>query len=219
MKAMILAAGRGSRMEALTDNCPKPLLEVGAYSLIEHQLRRLKSAGINDVIINISYLGSMIQKALGNGKNYAMNIEYSEESEPLETGGGIYQALPRLGDEFLVINSDVWCDHSLSSIPSAHCLAHLVLIDNPEHNARGDFNLCDGIINNDHDTMLTFSGIGWYKKQLFENCSAGKFPLAPVIREAIPDNTIHGEHYLGEWVDVGTPERLQNVRQTLTKLK
>ncbi|HID83011.1 MAG TPA: nucleotidyltransferase family protein [Chromatiales bacterium] len=217
MKAMILAAGRGERMRPLTDHRPKPLLQIGGTSLIEHQIRRLKNAGYIDIVINIAWLGEQIKQALGDGQKLKVNIQYSDEGETaLETGGGIFKALPLLGSShFLVVNSDVWCDHPLSAPQlKTDCLAHLILVDNPQHNSQGDFSLENGLVKNTNP-QLTFSGIGWYHPDLFADCKPGKFLLAPLLREAAEQNRVSGEYYQGEWQDIGTPERLRQLQNNL----
>ena len=221
MKAFILAAGRGERLRPLTDKTPKPLLRAGAHSLIEHHLHNLQGAGISDVVINVSWLGEQIQKTLGNGSEYNLTINYSDEGgEALETAGGIIKALPLLDDEpFLVINADIWTDYDLSNLIQrpVHSEAHLVLVDNPDHNAKGDFSLNDNIVKNSGTKMLTYSGIGIYTKALFKGYAPGKRSLAPILREKIDANHISGEHYLGQWTDVGTIERLKKLDTMLTK--
>lgn len=217
MKAMILAAGRGKRMRPLTDHRPKPLLKVGEHSLIEHQIQRLKNADYRDIVINIAWLGEQIKQALGDGRKLKVNIQYSDEGETaLETGGGIFKALPLLGSShFLVVNSDVWCDHSLSTPQfKPDCLAHLIMVDNPQHNSRGDFSLEDRMVKNTNP-QLTFSGIGWYHPDLFAGCKPGKFPLAPLLREAAQQDRVSGKYYQGEWQDIGTPERLQQLQKQI----
>ncbi len=219
MKAMILAAGRGERMRPLTDHCPKPLLRAGEKRLIEYPLERLQIAGYDEVIINTHYLGEKIHQALGDGSRYGLPIRYSDEyPEVLETGGGICRALPLLGDEpFLVVNGDVWCDHPLTApVLAENALAHLVLVPNPEHNPAGDFALDNGGgVNSEGSTKYTFSGIGWYRPELFADCPSGAFPLAPLLREAMEKGQVTGELYEGIWMDVGTPERLEAISKSL----
>ena len=221
MKAFILAAGRGDRLRPLTDKTPKPLLRVGACSLIEHHLHNLQCAGISDVVINTSWLGEQIQKSLGDGSQYDLTINYSDEGdEALETAGGIIKALPLLDDDpFLVINADIWTDYDFSNLIQrpVHSEAHLVLVDNPEHNTEGDFSLNDNIVKNLGPKMLTYSGIGIYTKSLFKGYAPGKRSLAPILREKIDANHISAEHYLGQWTDVGTIERLKKLDTMLTK--
>ncbi|MDH3354654.1 MAG: nucleotidyltransferase family protein [Chromatiales bacterium] len=217
MRAMILAAGRGERMRPLTNHTPKPLLEVGGHALIEYHLQALKKAGVSDVVINVSHLGAKIEERLGSGSHYGVSIEYSREPMPLETAGGIVNALDLLGPEpFLVINGDIWCDYPLSAIPrQMRGLAHLVLVDNPEHHPLGDFYLRDGrVASDDHDGQqrLTFAGVGLYHPHLFESIvehPATPAPLAPLLIEAMQGGLISGEYYRGEWYDIGTPERLR----------
>lgn len=217
MRAMILAAGRGERMRPLTDHTPKPLLQVCGKPLIEFHIEALVSAGIIDIVINHAWLGDRIEAALGDGGRYDANIVYSaEHAEGLETGGGIFRALPLLGDEpFVVVNGDVWTDYSFTALSiNEHCLAHLVLVDNPSQHPEGDFSL-QGRQIVDGNERLTFSGIGVYRPQLFSGCVDGRFPLAPMLRKAISQGLISGEHYSGMWFDIGTPERLIELDELL----
>ena len=208
---MILAAGRGERMRPLTDKTPKPLLRVGGLRLIEYHLLALAKAGIEEVVINHAYLGEQIVDALGAGQQFNLNIVYSPESEALETGGGIFNALPLLGDQpFWVVNGDVWIDYSFHCVAlSANIRAHLVLVDNPEHHPLGDFCLNDGKVSQCETQRLTYSGLGIYHPDLFKNCRAGKFPLAPLLRQAMDQHQVSGEYCQGPWFDIGTPQRLQ----------
>jgi MurNAc alpha-1-phosphate uridylyltransferase len=220
MKAMILAAGRGERLRPHTDITPKPLIQVGRHRLIEYHLLNLARAGIGDVVINISWLADQIRDALGDGSNYSLNIIYSDEGEEaLETAGGIINAMPHLGDSpFIVINGDIWCDFDLSALANRKLEheAHLVLVKNPEHNPNGDFALDNGLIKNSGDDMLTFSGIGLYKPSFFDGIKPGKKALAPILRKKSEENKVSGEIYNGEWVDIGTIERLAQLRSYLS---
>ena len=160
---MILAAGRGERMRPLTLDRPKPLLEVGGLPLIVHHLHALAMAGFRDVVVNVSWLGSQIEAALGDGSRYNVRLAYSDEGpEPLETGGGIFRALPLLGPApFLVLNGDVWTDYPYAKLRESlrpTDLAHLVLVGNPDHNPDGDFVLRAGRIVEEPGERLTFSG-------------------------------------------------------------
>lgn len=219
MKAMILAAGKGERMRPLTDNIPKPLLKVKGKTLIEHTLDHVRIAGIREVVINVSYLGHMIEHHLGDGSRYDMEIQYSREDEPLETGGGIAKAMPLLCDAgknpFILVNADVWCDLDLSLLKNALStgrLAHLVLVNNPGHNARGDFALQEGNVSvlSDKTQAYTYSGIAVIDPELFYlyQPKAHKFPLRNLLLEGIKKQQVSGELYTGVWADVGTPERL-----------
>ena len=211
---MILAAGRGERMRPLTDTMPKPLLKVAGKMLIEYHLEKLQAAQITDVVINHAWLGEKIEQALGDGSRYGLNINYSAETEALETAGGIVNALPLLGNTpFIVINGDIVCDIDFSTILSPISgLAHLVLVDNPEHNPEGDFSLSDsGSVSQTGENKLTFSGVGIYHPDLFKNKANGKLALAPVLREAMDQNFVTGSHYQGMWHDIGTPERLTEI--------
>ncbi|MBD9564402.1 N-acetylmuramate alpha-1-phosphate uridylyltransferase MurU [Pseudomonas sp. PDM09] len=215
MKAMILAAGKGERMRPLTLTTPKPLVRAGGVPLIEYHLRALATAGFSEIVINHAWLGQQIEDYLGDGSRYGVSIQYSAEGEPLETGGGIFRALPLLGDEaFVVVNGDIWTDYDFSVLhqPIAG-LAHLVLVDNPAHHPSGDFALVDGHVQDGRSdtSTLTYSGIAVLHPHLFDGCSAGAFKLAPLLRKAMADGQVTGERLNGHWVDVGTHERLAEV--------
>jgi MurNAc alpha-1-phosphate uridylyltransferase len=230
MKAMILAAGRGNRMRPLTDHTPKPLLTVGGRTLIEHQILRLRAAGFTDLVVNHAHLGEQIEAHLGDGSAHGVSIRYSPEGEALghkgalETGGGIFKALALLTDgatPFLVTNGDIWCDfdyHRLADDPALADgdLARLVLVDNPAHNAGGDFGLSEGRVSHNSRATLTFSGIGVYHPDLFAGCEPGAFPLAPLLRRAVAAGRVGGLHHAGRWLDVGTPERLAELDRMLS---
>jgi MurNAc alpha-1-phosphate uridylyltransferase len=218
MKAMILAAGKGERLRPLTLHTPKPLVRAGGVPLIEYHLRALKAAGFTDVVINHAWLGQQIEDYLGDGQRLGLNIAYSPEGEPLETGGGIFRALPLLGDEpFLVVNGDIWTDCDFAPLKAPiKGLAHLVLVDNPLHHPTGDFALVGGAVQDDASLpRLTYSGMAVLHPQLFAGCSAGAFKLAPLLRDAMGKGQVTGEHFTGRWVDVGTHERLAEVEQIL----
>lgn len=219
MKVMILAAGRGERMRPLTDSQPKPLLKVGGKALIEYHLENIKQAGFEEVVINHAWLGEQIESSLGDGRRYGLSIEYSREVEALETAGGIRHALPLLGNNpFIAINGDIWTDYSLQSLPLVPTgLAHLVLVNNPPHHPDGDFMLQSGLLLPSGPHCLTFSGIGLYRPELFAELPAGKSPLAPLLREAMVAGKISGEHHTGQWFDIGTPERLEELDVLLTR--
>lgn len=214
MKAMILAAGRGERMRPLTDHTPKPLLEVGGKALIEYHLTALQQAGVREVIINHAWLGEQIESRLGNGERYGLQIQYSPEVPvALETAGGIIQALSHLGTEpFIVVNGDIWCDYPMQQLPQQlDGLAHLVMVDNPPHNPQGDFCLIDGRLQAEGQDKLTYSGIGVYHPQLFAGLEPGIRPLAPILKAAMAKGLVSGEQYEGQWLDIGTPERLHQL--------
>lgn len=214
MKAMILAAGKGERLRPLTLHTPKPLVRAGGVPLIEYHLRALAAAGFTEVVINHAWLGQQIEDHLGDGSRFGLSIVYSPEGEPLETGGGIFQALPLLGVEpFLVVNGDIWTDYDFSRLcqPLAG-LAHLVLVDNPAHHPGGDFALQAGAVSDTADgARFTYSGIAVLHPALFAGCSAGAFKLAPLLRQAMAGGKVSGERFTGHWVDVGTHERLAEV--------
>jgi MurNAc alpha-1-phosphate uridylyltransferase len=217
MKAMILAAGRGERMRPLTDHTPKPLLPVAGKPLIEYHIERLAAAGINELVINHAHLGAKIEAYLQDGHRWGVSIHYSPETAALETGGGIFNALPLLGEEpFLVVNGDIWCDFKFSSMHLAEGqLAHLVMVNNPAHHPQGDFVLSNGQLLEGATDRLTFSGIGVYHPELFSGSHAGAFPLAPLLRKAMQKHRVSGEIHHGVWIDVGTLERLLELERVL----
>lgn len=218
MKAMILAAGRGERMRPLTDHTPKPLLSVGGKPLIQYQIEALAAAGFQELVVNHAHLGQQIETTLGDGSRWGVHIRYSPEDTALDTGGGVYKALPVLGDApFLVVNGDVWCDYGYC-MPAldAGRLAHLVLVDNPHHHPKGDFALQNGQVENQGTPRYTFSGIGVYHPKLFAGCSPGTFSLTPLLRAACNQGRVGGELFCGRWIDVGTPQRLHELDQSLS---
>ena len=210
-RAMLLAAGRGERMRPLTDTVPKPLLTVRGKPLIVWHLERLSRLGVKQVVINLAWLGDQIRAALGDGERWQLQIHYSDEGDAaLETGGGIFQALPWLGSQpFLVVNADVFSDLDFGVLRIApEALAHLVLVANPMHHPHGDFALVNGLVQQDGGARWTYSGIGLYRPELFAGCSAGRFPLLPLLRRAIASRRLHGQVFEGAWNDVGSVERL-----------
>ena len=217
MKAMILAAGRGERMRPLTDKLPKPLLPLAGKPLVVHHIERLAEAGIRQLVINHAHLGGMIEAQLGDGSAWGVEIRYSPEEKALETGGGIFRALPLLGEApFLVVNSDVWCDVEFGRLQLAPgMLAHLLLVPNPAHHPQGDFVLQGERVVAGDGERLTFSGIGVYHPRLFVDCRPGVFPLAPLLRTAMVKAKVSGCCHRGHWVDVGTPERLRDLERWL----
>ena len=230
MKVMILAAGRGERMRPLTDTVPKPLLVAGLQPLIGWHLQHLRHAGFRDVVINTAHLGERIEAALGTGESYGLRIAYSHEGanaeEALETAGGIKTALPLLcehDEPFLVVNGDVFCDYPFAR---AHTIAEqmddaaawLVMVPNPAQHAGGDFGLNSGLLTTAEPTRhtFTFSGIGVYRASFFSNVPLRtKFKMRPLLDAAIAQGNLRGELYTGRWEDIGTPERLAALNQSL----
>ena len=230
MYAMILSAGKGSRMRPLTDKLPKPMLEVAGRPLIEHHLERLAAAGVDGVVINLHHLGKKIQDAMGTAR-YGMRIRYSQEAILLGTGGGIVKALPLLeGDWFITVNADVWTDYDYSRLRrmpaersdasagdnGAGFLGHLILVADATHNPQGDFYLDSaGLVHKDppeaggEARRLTFSGISLLHRDLFSGLKIQARPLTPLLHEAMGQGRISGDFHAGRWLDVGTPQRLK----------
>jgi MurNAc alpha-1-phosphate uridylyltransferase len=220
---MILAAGRGERMRPLTDHTPKPLLPIAGRPLIVHHLEALREAGVVEVVINTSHLGEQLPAVLGDGQRWGMRIAWSPEPpEALETGGGIFQALPLLGTEpFIVVNGDIWTDYPFARwtqpplTPAG--LAHLVLVDNPPHHAGGDFALLEnGRVVESGTARWTFSGMSVLRPELFAGCQQGRFPLGPLLRRTMAVGKVSGELYQGGWRDIGTPQRLAELDAILS---
>ena len=218
MKAMILAAGRGTRLRPLTDHTPKPLLPVAGKPLIEYHIEALAVADIHDLVINHAHLGERVEQLLGDGSRWGVEIKYSPEAEALGTGGGIFKALPLLGPQpFTVVNGDVWTDYDFARLRLRNDrLAHLVLVANPAHHPTGDFALLDDRVLDAGKARWTFSGIGVYSPELFRGCQAGAFPLGPLLREAMAQDQVSGELFTGQWIDVGTPQRLGDLEKMLS---
>jgi MurNAc alpha-1-phosphate uridylyltransferase len=220
MKAMVLAAGRGERMRPITDAIPKPLVPVAGKALIVYHLEALARAGVRDVVINLAYRGSQIRDALGDGSGQGVRIAYSDEGpEPIETGGGIFKALPLLGPgPFMVVNGDVWTDFDFSRMPQLDAGAHarLIMVPNPPHVARGDFGLDGDYLVESETNRYTYSGLGVFSPEFFAGCQPGKFPLLPLLKRAIAARRLRGEVYRGVWSDIGTPERLAALEAELS---
>jgi N-acetyl-alpha-D-muramate 1-phosphate uridylyltransferase len=220
MRAMILAAGRGERMRPLTDHTPKPLLMVGGKPLIVWHIERLAAAGITELVINHAYLGQQIEDALGDGRQWQVTIRYSAEGTALETAGGIAYALHLLGEQpFLVVNGDVFTDIDYAGLAlPADKLAHLVMVDSPPQHAAGDFGLVNGLVRESAADRLTFSGVGVYHPSLFDSVQRGQAAkLAPLLKAAMQEQRVTGQHHHGLWHDIGTPERLEQLDHWLSK--
>ena len=217
MKAMILAAGKGERLRPLTLHTPKPLIRVGDKPLIEYHIEALARAGFRELVINHAWLGEQIETYLGDGSRFGVRIVYSAEGEPLETGGGIRKALPLLGEQpFVVVNGDIFTNYDfarLRDLPVAS--VHLVLVDNPEHHADGDFAWREGklVAEREGSPRLTYSGIAVLHPRLFIDSPEGPFKLAPLLRRAQVEGSASAEHFTGRWIDVGTHERLERAER------
>ncbi|MAF07655.1 MAG: mannose-1-phosphate guanylyltransferase [Acidiferrobacteraceae bacterium] len=217
--AMILAAGRGERLAPLTDVTPKPLLEIAGKPLIDHHLHALAHAGVTQVTVNVTHLSEQIVAHLTSVRPDPVRVGFSHEPQgALETGGGIHNALDLIeSDPFIVVNADIWTDFSFAPLPDTiEGLAHLVLVPNPQHHPDGDFVFHDGAVQQTGQgstTTLTYSGIGLYRKRLFKDCSSGRFPLAPLLNQAAQAGQLSGEVYRGNWMDIGTPQRLEQARR------
>jgi len=222
VKVMILAAGRGERLRPLTEHTPKPLVEVGGATLLGRHLERLARAGFTRAVINVSHLAEQIVARFGDGAQAGIRIDWSREAEPLETAGGIAQARALLGAEpFLLVNADIWCDVDFSSLMNVQLgrrLSHLVLVPNPPWHPKGDFSLESGVIGNAPSPRYTYAGISVLSPRLVDGVAAGsKAQLAPLWRAAAERGEVSGELYEGRWSDVGTPERLAELKARLDR--
>lgn len=225
MKAMLLAAGEGRRLQPLSLKTPKPLLRVAGKPLILYHIEALVQANIKELVINLSHLGEQIERELSNGSKWGASIHYSQENEPLETGGGIRNALNLLGDEpFVVVNGDIFTDYDFSLLPislPAGILAHLVMVDNPLEHPDGDYGLTGEkigshwLLGSSRGQRLTYSGICTLRPELLLQRSPGRFPLRELFNPAIESRKLSGEHYQGLWTDVGTKDRLETLRKSL----
>ncbi len=211
MKAMILAAGIGERMQPVTFTTPKPLAKINNQCLIEYSLYALSNANFSDVVINIYHHADQIKSALGDGEKYGLHIQYSEEKELLNTGGGIFHALPLLGDEpFLVTSGDIISDYPFQKLShDISGLAHLVLVDNPSYHPKGDFSLHGDKVSLENSKKLTFGNIGVFHPDLFKDCIEDSFPLTDVLFNAIESNKVTGEYFQGQWANIGTEKELE----------
>lgn len=227
MKVMLLAAGVGERMRPLTNHTPKPLLVVGERPLIEHHIRRLAAQGLHELVINVSHLGQQITDYCGDGQRWGVSISYSQESMPLETAGGIIKALKLLGDSpFMVVNGDVWTDYPFErllqrEIEADNNEAHLVFVDNPAQHPLGDYSMdAGGTVSLKKPNVMgyTYAGVGLYSPRFFSGELPGKLALRPLLDRAIQAGSVSGEYYAGEWVDVGTPQRLKILNQKVAKV-
>lgn len=223
MKAMILAAGMGNRMRPLTLHTPKPLLVVGGKPLIVWHIEKLQKIGVTEIVINTAWLGEKLANTLGDGSQFGVTILWSHEGEGLETAGGIINALPLLGTEpFILVNGDVWTTMDFSTLLDVDLSdkqAHLVLVDNPPQHTKGDFILANDLAYTfEQDQLgeaLTYSGVAVLKPQMFvglENC---KRPLAPLLKQAMQQQQVSAEKMQAIWVDVGTPDRLEQLDQQI----
>jgi MurNAc alpha-1-phosphate uridylyltransferase len=220
MRAMILAAGRGERMRPLTDALPKPLLKVGGKPLIQYHVEALAAAGVREIVVNLAWKGAMIRDTLGDGAAFGIRILYSDEGDAaLETGGGIFKALPMLGVEpFLVVSADIWTDLDLGRVATrlaARDVAYFVLAPNPDFHTRGDFVLADGRLSDGEGPRYTYANIGMFRPEFFGACAPGKFPLGPLMYEWIRKGRVGGELYEGRWRNLGTPEQLAELNREL----
>jgi MurNAc alpha-1-phosphate uridylyltransferase len=221
MRAMILAAGHGKRMRPLTEHTPKPLLEAGGKPLIQYHIEALRAAGITDLVINTGWLGKQLPARLGDGAALGVRIRWSHEGEPLETAGGIRRALPLLGKApFVLVNGDIWTDYDFTALTRRggdHDDARLVLVDNPGHHPHGDFHLtATGRVRDNGAPRLTYAGLAWLHPRLFAGLEEGARRLAPLLRAAMADDRVAGEHFAGQWWDIGTPERLRRLDRHLS---
>ncbi len=217
--ALIFAAGLGERMRPLTDHTPKPLLPVGGKPLIEWHLEKLASIDVRYVVINTSHLADQFPDALGDGSRWGMRIRYAYEGPtPLETGGGMLNALPLLGPEpFIAVSADIYSDYDYAALPlQPKGLAHLVMVPNPDWHATGDFVLNDGQLSEEGEGQrLTFGNIGVYRPEFLHGQTPGRFKLLPLYQQAMRAGQLSGERYDGFWRNLGNPAQLSELDEHL----
>lgn len=215
---MLLAAGRGNRMQHLTKSLPKPLLDFHGKAIIEWHLEKLANLGIEDLVINVSYLPEKIKAFIGYGKKWNLNVSFSEENPVLETAGGIKNALHLIKtDPFVVINADIYTHYNYLKLIHFNLpkdkKACLFFVPNPEHNLKGDYSmdLKGNVIKKINDDSKTFAGIGIYRKCFFNDVPTNSFyKLATLLESEIDKNNVCGEKIEDFWLDIGTPERLMS---------
>jgi MurNAc alpha-1-phosphate uridylyltransferase len=212
MKAMILAAGKGERMLPLTQEQPKPLLKVHNKALIEYHIINLAKAGITEIMINLWYRGEQIQQYLGDGQQYGVKLFYSIETQLLDTGGGVQNALDFFqGEKFVLLSADIYTDFNFASLRLAtDKLAHIILVANPEYHLAGDFALNNGLIAVAGTPMYTYANIGIYATKFFDQLTY-PYPLSLLLKKHLAENLVTGAIYNGVWFNVGTPMELQKV--------
>jgi MurNAc alpha-1-phosphate uridylyltransferase len=210
--ALIFAAGLGERMRPLTDHTPKPLLKVGGKLLIEWHLEKLAAIDVRYVVVNTSHLADQFPDALGDGSRWGLRIRYAYEGPiPLETGGGMLNALPLLGPEpFIAVSADIYSDYDYAALPlQPNGLAHLVMVPNPDWHAAGDFTLTDGQLHEEGPGQrLTFGNIGVYRPEFLHGQTPGRFKLLPLYQHAMRTGQLSGERYDGFWRNLGNPAQL-----------
>lgn len=217
---MILAAGKGTRLAPLTEKLPKPMIPISSEPLIVHQLRWLKRAGIVDVVVNLHHLGDQIREHLGSGRQFGVNISYSNEDVLLETGGGIVKALPLLGsEEFVLLNGDVWTSYRFTrKVLDREATMHLILVPKPDDREHGDVSLEDTrVLRHGHrdSNRWVYSGIAFVKPDIFKEETVRPFSLREILFREIAANRVTGETHEGIWYDIGTHEQLKRVRRLM----
>lgn len=220
MRAMILAAGRGERMRPLTDEIPKPLLKAGGKPLMQYHIEALAAAGVREIVVNLAWKGALIRDTFGDGAALGVRILYSDEGDAaLETGGGVFKALPMLGvGPFLLVSGDIWTDFDLSRCAgrlAAHDVAHFVLVPNPPFHQHGDFSLVDGRLTESGGSRYTYANIGVFRPEFFGGCAPGKFPIAPLMYEWIRRGRVSAELHEGRWRNIGAPAQLAELDREL----
>ena len=222
MKAMILSAGRGLRLMPITKNTPKPLVKIGQQTLLERNINLLYQSGIREIIVNGSWLGDKIESFIANIQLEGLKLHYLYEgSEPLGTAGAVYNAIDNrllLNENFWLVNSDIITNFSLPNISLINNrVGHLILVPNPDHNSAGDFGLRSDQVLNESIEMHTFSGISFLSCRMFDETIKRPSSLVDILRDNIKHNLISGELFLGEWLDVGTIERLNRAQNKFGK--
>ena len=213
MTAIILAAGKGERLKPMTTQTPKPLIAVAGKTLLQRNIDCLDQSGIKKIIVNGSRMGDQIKSFLENHKQSDISFDYIDEGEePLGTAGAIFNIIDKgliHDDHFWVINADIMTNFSFSAIQlNSSVMGHIILVPNPEHNLSGDFCLEGDRVTISDNQRYTFSGISYFSIQCFIQSTQRYFALADLLREHIEKEMITGQLFHGDWLDVGTADRL-----------
>lgn len=212
-RAVILAAGLGTRLKWLTRDRPKALMPVGNATAIEHVIRRLAAQGIRDIAINLHHHPEAIPETLGSGGRLGVHLVYSHEPNLLDSGGGVRQALSLLpGDGPVAVhNTDVLADVPLQRLAArlpegGACVA---LVGNPPHHPQGDFGLEEGcVVPKTHTNSYTFAGVSVFDPVAIASWPQTVFSLAEVLKQLMDEGRLAGYRHRGMWLDIGRPRDL-----------
>ena len=224
MTAIILAAGKGERLKPLTTQIPKPLITVAGKTLLQRNIDCLDQSGIKKIIVNGSRMGDQIESFLENHNQSNISFDYiNEGEEPLGTAGAIFNIIDKgliNDDHFWVINADIMTNFSFNAIQlNSGVMGHIILVPNPGHNLSGDFCLEGDRVTISGNQRYTFSGISYFSIQCFIQSTQRYFTLADLLREHIEKEMITGQLFHGDWLDVGTADRLAEAENICERRK